>query len=38
LAPPGVTADGAGSLARGLVFSAAALWLVVALDWRQRAL
>jgi len=34
----GVTADGAGSLARGLVFSAAALWLVVALDWWQRAL
>jgi predicted MFS family arabinose efflux permease len=34
----GWIADGPGGLARGLVFSAIALWLGAALAWRQRAL
>jgi len=34
----GLIADGPGGLARGLVFSAGALWLGAALAWRQRAL
>ena len=34
----GMIADGPGGLARGLVFSAVALWLGAALAWRQRAL
>lgn len=34
----GWIADGPGGLARGLVFSAAALWLGALLAWRQRAL
>jgi predicted MFS family arabinose efflux permease len=34
----GVIADGPGGLARGLVFSAAALWMGAVLAWRQRAL
>ena len=34
----GWIADGPGGLARGLVWSAAALWLGAALAWRQRAL
>jgi predicted MFS family arabinose efflux permease len=34
----GLIADGAGGLARGLVFSAVALWAGAALAWRQRAL
>lgn len=34
----GFIADGPGGLARGLVFSAVALWLGAALAWRQRAL
>lgn len=34
----GLIADGAGGLARGLVFSAIALWLGAALAWRQPAL
>jgi len=34
----GLIADGPGGLARGLVFSAAALWLGALLAWRQRAL
>jgi predicted MFS family arabinose efflux permease len=34
----GFIADGPGGLARGLVFSAIALWLGAALAWRQRAL
>ncbi len=34
----GVIADGPGGLARGLVFSAMALWVGAALAWRQRAL
>lgn len=34
----GWIADGPGGLPRGLVFSAAALWLGAALAWRQRAL
>ena len=34
----GFIADGAGGLARGLVFSAAALWLGALLALRQRAL
>jgi predicted MFS family arabinose efflux permease len=34
----GFIADGPGGLARGLVFSAAALWVGAALAWRQRAL
>ncbi len=34
----GFIADGPGGLARGLVFSAVALWLGSALAWRQRAL
>ncbi|APW40377.1 MFS transporter [Rhodoferax koreense] len=34
----GWIADGPGGLARGLVFSAAALWLGAALAWRQRPL
>ena len=34
----GLIADGPGGLARGLVFSAIALWLGAALAWRQRAL
>lgn len=34
----GVIADGPGGLARGLVFSAVALWVGAALAWRQRAL
>ncbi len=34
----GLIADGPGGLARGLVFSAVALWLGAALAWRQRAL
>ena len=34
----GLIADGPGGLARGLVFSAMALWLGAALAWRQRAL
>ena len=34
----GWVADGPGGLARGLVFSAVALWLGAALAWRQRAL
>ena len=34
----GWIADGPGGLARGLVFSALALWAGAALAWRQRAL
>ncbi|AOW11542.1 MFS transporter [Hydrogenophaga crassostreae] len=34
----GFIADGPGGLARGLVFSAIALWLGAGLAWRQRAL
>lgn len=34
----GFIADGPGGLARGLVFSAVALWVGAALAWRQRAL
>lgn len=34
----GFIADGPGGLARGLVFSALALWLGAAFAWRQRAL
>ncbi|NIC41261.1 YbfB/YjiJ family MFS transporter [Aquabacterium sp. A08] len=34
----GFIADGPGGLARGLVFSAVALWLGAALAWRQKAL
>jgi predicted MFS family arabinose efflux permease len=34
----GFIADGPGGLARGLVFSAIALWVGAALAWRQRAL
>jgi hypothetical protein len=34
----GWIADGPGGLARGLVFSAGALWVGAALAWRQRAL
>ena len=34
----GWIADGPGGLARGLVFSACALWIGAALAWRQRAL
>ena len=34
----GWIADGPGGLARGLVFSAIALWMGAALAWRQRAL
>ena len=34
----GLIADGPGGLARGLVFSAIALWVGAALAWRQRAL
>lgn len=34
----GWIADGTGGLARGLVFSAVALWLGAALAWRQRPL
>ena len=34
----GFIADGPGGLARGLVFSAVALWLGAGLAWRQRAL
>ncbi|MDP2366914.1 YbfB/YjiJ family MFS transporter [Rhodoferax sp.] len=34
----GWIADGPGGLARGLVFSACALWLGAVLAWRQRAL
>ena len=34
----GTIADGPGGLARGLVFSAVALWVGAALAWRQRAL
>ena len=34
----GVIADGPGGLARGLVFSAVALWVGAALAWRQRAI
>ena len=34
----GVIADGPGGLARGLVFSAVALWAGAALAWRQRAI
>ena len=34
----GVIADGPGGLARGLIFSAVALWMGAALAWRQRAL
>jgi predicted MFS family arabinose efflux permease len=34
----GVIADGPGGLARGLIFSAMALWLGALLAWRQRAL
>ncbi len=34
----GVISDGPGGLARGLVFSAVALWVGAALAWRQRAL
>jgi predicted MFS family arabinose efflux permease len=34
----GWIADGPGGLARGLVFSAAALWVGAALAWRQRPL
>ena len=34
----GWIADGPGGLARGLVFSALALWVGAALAWRQRAL
>lgn len=34
----GWIADGPGGLARGLVFSACALWVGAALAWRQRAL
>ena len=34
----GLIADGSGGLARGLVFSALALWLGALLAWRQRAL
>ena len=34
----GWIADGPGGLARGLVFSALALWVGAALAWRQRTL
>ncbi len=34
----GLIADGPGGLARGLVFSAVALWVGALLAWRQRAL
>jgi hypothetical protein len=34
----GWIADGPGGLARGLLFSALALWVGAALAWRQRAL
>ncbi|WP_342130233.1 YbfB/YjiJ family MFS transporter [Hydrogenophaga sp. OTU3427] len=34
----GLIADGPGGLARGLLFSAGALWLGALLAWRQRAL
>lgn len=34
----GFIADGPGGLARGLVFSAVALWMGAGLAWRQRAL
>jgi predicted MFS family arabinose efflux permease len=34
----GFIADGSGGLARGLVFSAVALWVGAGLAWRQRAL
>jgi predicted MFS family arabinose efflux permease len=34
----GLIADGPGGLARGLVFSAVALWVGAGLAWRQRAL
>jgi predicted MFS family arabinose efflux permease len=34
----GLIADGPGGLARGLVFSAATVWLGALLAWRQRAL
>lgn len=34
----GWIADGAGGLARGLLFSAAALWLGALFAWRQRPL
>ncbi len=34
----GWIADGPGGLARGLVFSAMALWLGAVLAWRQKAL
>ena len=34
----GLIADGPGGLARGLIFSAVALWIGAALAWRQRAL
>ncbi len=34
----GFISDGPGGLARGLMFSAAALWIGAALAWRQRAL
>jgi predicted MFS family arabinose efflux permease len=34
----GLISDGPGGLARGLMFSAAALWIGAALAWRQRAL
>jgi MFS family permease len=34
----GWIADGPGGLARGLVFSAVALWVGAALAWRQKAL
>ena len=34
----GWIADGEGGLARGLLFSAGALWLSVAIAWRQQPL
>jgi len=34
----GWISDGPGGLARGLVFSAGALWLGAALAWRQRSI
>ena len=34
----GWIADGEGGLARGLLFSAGALWLGVAIAWRQQPL
>ena len=36
--PPAAVADGPGGLARGLIYSAGALWLGALLAWRQKPL